>query len=404
MIDSMKVFLLWYLVLADGSECPLWTESSPCPHEILHLTMHEVQGPQAGKTACLELCRGATVEVFAETDALFCQFDPVLQQCSISQCSHETQFLRHDTGVRPVARCILFSREIRRSHPSGMAPSVTFEAVPPNKPPGDTHASPTHTTRMVIHAHETAFTLLALTCSVLSLFVSVVTFYLVYNVMENRGVERSNIKVTSTAPEEGTEMVAVPVGLRTTSTPLQPRFYSIVEDFSTISALIKPDKRMSTASPAGLPRRVSASEGEGRPPLDLNGCWKCVNTWGLDEFLQKMQVNRFQRMAANKAPWPTWEFHQANDKIKYVNHSAMGDCVEEFVVGGPEYTVTDLKGYLNTCKAYWEDDALKIDKVIHGQGSSTEVRTITNDKLEFYIYVPAVDFKWGRTFERVPHE
>jgi hypothetical protein len=257
---------------------------------------------------------------------------------------------------------------------------------------------------LVINAYETAFTLLALICSVLSLLVSLVTFYLVYNVIENRGVERSNIKVTPVVPsEEGTEMVAVP-GLRSQSTLLQPRFYSIVEDFSTISALIKPDNRLATNSPAGLPRRISASEGEGRPPLDFNGCWKCVNTWGLDEFLQKMQVNRFQRMAANKAPWPTWEFHQVNDKIKYVNHSAMGDCVEEFVVGGPEYQVTDLKGYLNTCKAYWEDETLKIDKVIHGQGSSTEVRTITDGKLEFYIYVPAVDFKWGRTFEKVPHE
>jgi hypothetical protein len=240
------------------------------------------------------------------------------------------------------------------------------------------------------------FTCLVFIVSLLSLCVSFSTLYLVYNIMGSSAVEHMARTPVTRTSDESMEMTSSSVSKSVS----RQRFYSIIEDMSTISALKTPTLRMSILAPAGLPQRVTAVEGAERPPLDFNGCWKCVDTFGLDQFLQKMKVGRLQRRAANKAPWPTWEFNQAGNMFRFVNHSAMGDIVEEFEVGGNEYTFTDLKQNIQVCKAYWENGVLKIDKVIPGQGSSIESRVIENDKLKFSIYVPNVDFTWGRTFER----
>merc|ERR1712113_1027272 len=92
-----------------------------------------------------------------------------------------------------------------------------------------------------------------------------------------------------------------------------------------VSFEVQPERRLSFIAPADLPRRHSASgHGEDPPPCDFNGCWRCVDTWGMDDFLANLGISRIRRMAACKAPWPSWEFHQAGNDFTYVNRTAMG--------------------------------------------------------------------------------
>lgn len=64
--------------------------------------------------------------------------------------------------------------------------------------------------------------------------------------------------------------------------------------------------------------------GSSRP--DFNGEWICIATWGLDEFLKEMGISYMKRLAASRAPWPSWEFKQEQTRTSSV--SATTPCWE----------------------------------------------------------------------------
>jgi len=137
-----------------------------------------------------------------------------------------------------------------------------------------------------------------------------------------------------------------------------------------------------------------------KPSFD--GEWVCESTWGLDEFLKGMGIGRVQRMAAMKAPWPSWRFQQDDDNFVFVNQSFLGDIREEFQVGGPEYTQVDGKKQKLLCKAVWEDSTLVIDRK-GPQGEFQERRHIDSEgKLQFKLLKSSKQstLSWGRTFRR----
>lgn len=171
------------------------------------------------------------------------------------------------------------------------------------------------------------------------------------------------------------------------STSCRTRFRSVL-----------PSSLLSVELPAGLSRRKASDDGH-EAPLDFNGCWKCVETWGMDEFLQKLGVGTMQRYAAAKAPWPSWEFSQVGDEFTYVNHNALGSTTETFVANGNEYQMVDLKKNVQTCRAYWAASALVIERV-GLQGKCRETRTFREEKLEFVLDADTLKCSWGRKFER----
>lgn len=140
--------------------------------------------------------------------------------------------------------------------------------------------------------------------------------------------------------------------------------------------------------------------GSSRP--DFNGEWVCIATWGLDEFLKEMGISYMKRLAASKAPWPSWEFQQNQDKIKFCNHTMLGDINEEFVVDGPEYSTVDGHKQTLTCQARWEGSILVIER--NGpQGRFREERSIdpTTGELHFKLQgMEANSSAWGRKFKR----
>lgn len=164
---------------------------------------------------------------------------------------------------------------------------------------------------------------------------------------------------------------------------------------------VEPDRRMALGAPAGMMARPSAVvPGQPPPPLDLNGCWKCVATWGLDEFLKSMGVSRVKRCAASKSAWPSWEFYQAGNEITFINHTVMGDISEVLTAGGKEYEHRDLSKQVQICKAYWDRRALVIER--RGpQGPCREVRSVREDgALEFVLHAESLGCSWGRRFVR----
>lgn len=144
---------------------------------------------------------------------------------------------------------------------------------------------------------------------------------------------------------------------------------------------------------------TSGSDGS---PANLNGNWECVETWGLDDFLKKMGVGRIRRLAALKAPWPTWQFCQVGDEFTYVNRSKFGVMTEVFVADGSEYTHNDLENNVTICRAYWREAVLVIERQ-GPQGKCKETRAITaNGEMHFVFSVEAMSCSWGRRFIRKP--
>jgi hypothetical protein len=151
---------------------------------------------------------------------------------------------------------------------------------------------------------------------------------------------------------------------------------------------------------ATLPEEAAVAS---RP--NFNGKWKCINTWGMDEFLQGMGVGRLQRMAAGKAPWPSWSFVQDNDDFTFTNHSALGELREMFIVDGPGYTTIDGWKREIQCAAIWDNGSLVITRK-GPEGSFREDRFIDEtDNLRFTLAKlsdkgqPVAE--WGRVFERM---
>mmetsp|Transcript_1090 Transcript_1090/g.2213 ORF Transcript_1090/g.2213 Transcript_1090/m.2213 type:complete len:327 (+) Transcript_1090:21-1001(+) len=151
---------------------------------------------------------------------------------------------------------------------------------------------------------------------------------------------------------------------------------------------------------AKSPTAKEATEKEPEIP-DLDGTWVCIDTWGLDDFLKEMGVNYMKRLAASKAPWPSWDFQQDGNSISFTNHTMMGEISESFVVGGAEYTAIDGQKQALTCKATWEGHKL----IIHRkgpQGRFKEEREIDGDILVFKLTGLEEGQKstWGRKFKR----
>jgi hypothetical protein len=139
----------------------------------------------------------------------------------------------------------------------------------------------------------------------------------------------------------------------------------------------------------------------GKP--DFTGVWRCIDTWNLDNFLQACGVNKLQRLAACKAPWPWWSMEHDLDIIYFINHGPLGD-IEEFIdLSGKEYVSHDGKKQKMTNKASWEGKTLVI--IRDGPvGIFREERTLENeDTLSFRLTIqsgPKPGISWGRTFVR----
>lgn len=139
----------------------------------------------------------------------------------------------------------------------------------------------------------------------------------------------------------------------------------------------------------------------------LHGYWVCVGTWGLGDFLKAGGISYVQRLAAEKAPWPSWEFTVNGDDVLFVNQTMMGAITEEFCVGGSEYTMTDGRKQQIECRATWEGEGEASKLVINRsgpQGKFREERSLDErGKLQFVLCGQAKGMEncsWGRTFER----
>lgn len=136
---------------------------------------------------------------------------------------------------------------------------------------------------------------------------------------------------------------------------------------------------------------------------NFHGRWVCTDTWGLDEFLAGLGVSKLQRIAASRAPWPSWEFRQDGDRITFINMTAFGKLTEDFTVGGPEYEWMDAKKQTMTCKAFWQSCSLVIEKA-GPQGRFREHRHINADGLLQFLLTSLetkhAKVSWGRTFKR----
>lgn len=134
---------------------------------------------------------------------------------------------------------------------------------------------------------------------------------------------------------------------------------------------------------------------------DFNGCWECVETHGLDQFLQAIKVGRLRRLAATKAPWPSWQFTQKGSDFTYINRSKFGVMLEAFKADGSEYQHKDLEGNETTCRAYLKGNVLTTERTSPQGGMLTETRAIQDDDtLVFSLEMEGVPVKWGRRFIR----
>lgn len=146
--------------------------------------------------------------------------------------------------------------------------------------------------------------------------------------------------------------------------------------------------------------------------LSFGGRWVCVATFGLQDFLKKEGFSKMQRLAASRTPWPEWEFDQDGDRFKFVNRSAMGDLIEEFVVGGPGHTSLDGWRQSIASRAIWERATLVIERK-GPQGLFREERFVDSEgNLQFRLRKsngsngapeapPIASLSgWGRTFRR----
>jgi len=138
----------------------------------------------------------------------------------------------------------------------------------------------------------------------------------------------------------------------------------------------------------------------------LVGSWKCVDTWGLNDFLKASGVGMFQRKIANAARWPAWDYNEKGDVMVFTNHSAIGDLVEEFPLEN-EYSWKDGHGNLMTCKAKWTatDDGGTLTTTrsgtvgYNGPIGYKEERCIVGNTLTFSL-TSDTGVRWGRKFER----
>jgi len=137
---------------------------------------------------------------------------------------------------------------------------------------------------------------------------------------------------------------------------------------------------------------------------NFNGEWLCINTFGLDAFLKACGIGKLQRLAAVKAPWPSWEFEQTDtNTFLFINRGMLGEIREEFVVGGSEYIMVDLHKQEVTSRATWEGTTLVTERC-GPQGKFREQRHIDRSGLLHFTLQTLESahggVKWGRTFTR----
>ncbi|CAK8993123.1 Phenylalanyl-tRNA synthetase beta subunit [Durusdinium trenchii] len=133
----------------------------------------------------------------------------------------------------------------------------------------------------------------------------------------------------------------------------------------------------------------------------LFGTWRCVDTWGLEDFLKANRVGLIQRKVALAAKWPNWDFHRSEQGVRFVNHSMLGDLVEEVNLQ-EEYVSRDGHGNLLRCQAEWvqiSTGGMLRTKKTGEIGEWTEERSVTGDKLEFVLR-QSNGAQWGRSFVR----
>jgi hypothetical protein len=135
---------------------------------------------------------------------------------------------------------------------------------------------------------------------------------------------------------------------------------------------------------------------------DFAGRWICTGTWGLDAFLQALGISMLRRIAAAKAPWPTWEFEQDEDAFVFINRNCMGVMREEFLAGGPEYTQVDGEKQRVCSRALWEDGQLVIERNGPKGRFREERRLDESGRLHFTLrgFKDGKSLAWGRTFAR----
>lgn len=136
----------------------------------------------------------------------------------------------------------------------------------------------------------------------------------------------------------------------------------------------------------------------------LIGKWKCVDTWGLDEFLKAQKRSYFERKMASSAKWPDWEFKvegsEGGDKVIFMNNTMIGLLTED-IFFDKEYEYVD--GQKNAWKvaATWMATDAGGTLIMERTGSvctTKEERVVNGDKLTFTLTSGGVS--WGRSFER----
>jgi len=147
---------------------------------------------------------------------------------------------------------------------------------------------------------------------------------------------------------------------------------------------------------------MSQKLGLKRPGSEFTGSWKCIETWGLDEFLKACKVSKMQLMAAGSAPWPSWQFEQDGNKFKFVNTGIMGVLEEKFVVDGPEFISIDGRKQKRTCKAFWQDHHLIIERSSPQGNLREDIHIDADGLLQFKLesIEEGNQASWGRIFQR----
>lgn len=133
----------------------------------------------------------------------------------------------------------------------------------------------------------------------------------------------------------------------------------------------------------------------------LDGSWTCTATYGLSAFLQENGVALTQRWAAERAPWPSWEFRQDGNTLVFINNTFLGRITEEIQVGALAYTSVDGFGQELSCRAFWEGGTLVIERSAP-QGRFREERWLQDGQLHFHLtpLEAGRQASWGRTFRR----
>lgn len=135
-------------------------------------------------------------------------------------------------------------------------------------------------------------------------------------------------------------------------------------------------------------------------PQALLGKWRCVDTFGLEEFLKAQKVSFFERKIALGAKWPDWEFKADGDKITFLNNTMVGLLTEQ-ISFGCEYDSVDGQKNAWKVNASWipsDTGGCLLQERSGEKGQFKEERTVNGDKMEFLLTRDGMS--WGRKFVR----